>query len=157
MQLRASGHRFLVLDDSGAHAHHLGERPERDAISVREAASAVPPDAVDQPVDVFLEFPRDAALADPTDADHRDQMRAALLSRSVKQLLDEVQLPIAAGKCRLELAVPGGPAHQADHPHSSPQRHRSGLAFQVVQTDVFVGDRSLGRAPRRLAHVHHPG
>ena len=57
MHLRASGHRFLVLDDSGAHAHHLGKRPERNAISIREAASAVPPHAVDKPVDVFLEFP----------------------------------------------------------------------------------------------------
>src|ERR1700693_5390801 len=57
MQLGASGHRFLVLDDSGPHAHHLGERPERDAIPVRETASAMPPDDVDQPVDVLLEFP----------------------------------------------------------------------------------------------------
>ena len=84
-------------------------------------------------------------------------MRAALLSRRVKQLLDEVQLPVAAGKRRLELAVPGSPAHQADHAHSSPQRHRSGLALQVVQTDVFIGDCCLSRPPRRLAHVHHPG
>ncbi len=84
-------------------------------------------------------------------------MWAALLSRSVKQLLDEVQLPVAAGKRRLELAVPGGPAQQADHPHSSPQRHRSGLPLQVVQTDVLIGDGRLGRPPRRLAHVHHPG
>ena len=32
----------VVLGDPGAHPHHLGERPECDAVAVAEAPAAVP-------------------------------------------------------------------------------------------------------------------
>ena len=43
-QLRVAADRVLALDDARAHPHHLGERPEGDALAVGEAAAAVPPD-----------------------------------------------------------------------------------------------------------------
>jgi hypothetical protein len=50
---------LLVLDDPRASSHHLGERPEGDAVAVREAAAGVPEDALREPVDVLLELPRE--------------------------------------------------------------------------------------------------
>ena len=47
----------LVLRDSGSHAHHLGERPECDAFAVRETATAVPRDVLDETVEMLLELP----------------------------------------------------------------------------------------------------
>ena len=61
-QLRQRARRgVLVLDDAGAPADHLGERPERDAVAVGEAPAAVPPDVVGEAVDVLLELPARAA------------------------------------------------------------------------------------------------
>ena len=72
----------LLLEDPRPHPHHLGERPVRDALAVGEAAAAVPPDVVGEPVDVLLELPGEARLADPGDADDRDELRLALLRAS---------------------------------------------------------------------------
>jgi hypothetical protein len=59
-ELFACGLGILVLDDPGAAANHLGKRPERDPVPVRQAAAGVPPHAPDEPVDVLLELPREA-------------------------------------------------------------------------------------------------
>ena len=45
-------------------ADHLAERPERDALAVGRRAAAVPVDVLDDAVDVLLELPGEAALAD---------------------------------------------------------------------------------------------
>ena len=53
---------------SGPHPHHLGQRPVRDALAVGQAPAAVPVDDVGEAVDVLVELPRQARLADPGDA-----------------------------------------------------------------------------------------
>ena len=68
--------------DPGAHPDHLGERPVGDALAVGEAAAAVPPDVVGEPVDVLLELPGEARLADPGDADDGDELGLALVRAS---------------------------------------------------------------------------
>ena len=45
-------------------ADHLAQRPEGDALAVGGRAAAVPVDVLDHAVDVLLELPRQAALAD---------------------------------------------------------------------------------------------
>ena len=57
---------------------------------------------VGEPVDVLLELPGEARLADPGDAGDRDELRLALLRRRVEELLDEPQLAVAADERRLE-------------------------------------------------------
>ena len=47
-----------------ARPDHLAERPERDALAVRGRAALVPPDVLDDAVDVLQELPGEAALAD---------------------------------------------------------------------------------------------
>src|SRR5689334_25438599 len=101
-QLRQGGVARLLLADACAHAHHLGKRPVGDALAVGEAAAAVPPDLVDQAVDVLLELPRETRLADPRDPDDGDEMRLALFGARVEELLDEPQLPVASDERRLE-------------------------------------------------------
>ncbi len=49
----------VVLGDLGAHAHHLGQRPECDPVAVGEAAAAMPEHLAGQAVGVLLELPRE--------------------------------------------------------------------------------------------------
>src|SRR5581483_12387125 len=90
------------LEDAGPHAHHLRERPVRDALSVRETTSAVPPERAGEAVDVLLELPREPRLADACDPHHRNELRLPLLRARVCQLLHEAQLAVAADERRLE-------------------------------------------------------
>src|SRR5204863_8168566 len=101
--------------DPGPHAHHLGERPVRDAVPVGETAAAVPVDVADQPVDVALELRREPCLADPGDPDDRDELRPALVARGVEEALDQAQLPLAADERRLETGRAALAAARRDH------------------------------------------
>ena len=94
--------RLLVLGDPGAHPDHVGERPVRDALAVREAAPAVPVRDLRDPVEVLVELPRQPRLADPGDARDRDEMRLALVGADVEEILDLPELPVAADERRLE-------------------------------------------------------
>ena len=68
--------RVLVLEDLRAPAHHLGQRPEGDALAVGEAAAAMPPDVRGDAVDVLLELPRRGATC--RSRRRRSPTRAAL-------------------------------------------------------------------------------
>ena len=102
MELSPSVLGRLLLRDSGAHTHHLGQRPVRDALAVGETAAAVPVDVADEPVDVALELGREPRLADPGDADDRDQACLALVARGVEEILDQAHLAVAPDERRLE-------------------------------------------------------
>ena len=146
--------RVLVLGDPRPPAHHLGQRPVRDAVAVGEAAAAVPPDVRREAVDVLLELPGEPRLADPGDADDRDERRALLVGGGVEEILDQAQL------------APSRPTNGASSPAARPRRAAARrpaararaaparLALELVLAGVGVGDRRLGCAPRRLADEH---
>ena len=113
--------RRLLLADPRPHAHHLRERPVGDALAVGETPAAVPPDLLDEAVDVLLELPREPRLADAGDADRRDEVRAPLLGRRVEELLHEAQLALAADERRLEALRAERPAPRGGHPHGAPE------------------------------------
>ena len=69
----------LVLGDPATHAHHVGERPVRDPFAVGEAAAAVPPDLLDDAVEVLVELPSEPRLADAGDPGHRHEVCATLV------------------------------------------------------------------------------
>ena len=148
---------ILLLGDSGPHAHHLGERPVRDAVAVGETAAAMPVDVAHQPVDVALELRREPRLADPGDPENRDEPRPALVARGVEEILDQAQLPLPAHKRRLETGCAALAAARRDHPRGSPERHRLRLALELVRARVLVGDRGLARAPGALSDEHGAG
>ena len=132
-------------------AHHLGQCPVRDALSVGEAAAAVPVRVGSEAVDVLLELPRQPRLADSRHPGDEDELGAPLLRGCMEQIFDELKLAVAADERSLE----PGRAHRAatagDHAQCPPELHRLGLALQLVQAGVVVGDRRLGRPLGRLA------
>ena len=146
--------RRLVLTDQTTHAHHVCERPVRDALAVRQTAAPVPVDVLDDPVEVLVELPGEPRLADPGDARHRDEVRAAVLGCTVEHVLDQLQLAVPPDERRLE---PGG-AHRAgpagDDAERAKERDRLQLALQLVSARIRVRDRLLGRAPCHLADQH---
>ena len=73
--------RILVLGDVAAHADHLGEGEVRDAFAVGEAAPSVPELIVGEAVDVLLELPGEARLADAGDPGDRDELRLPFFGR----------------------------------------------------------------------------
>ena len=87
----------------------------------------------------------------PAMPDDRDEVRLALVGARVEELLDEAQLAVAADERRLEAGRLERPAAARDDAQRAPERHRLGLALQLVLAGVLVGDRRLRRAPRGLA------
>ena len=61
--------RVVRLGQPGPLPDHLSERPERDALAVGGRSSLVPVDVLDDAVDVLVELPAEAGLADPGDPD----------------------------------------------------------------------------------------
>jgi hypothetical protein len=61
----------------------------------------VPVHLLDDPVEVLVELPRQARLADPGDSGHRDEVRPPFLRTAVEELLDQLQLAVAADEGRL--------------------------------------------------------
>ncbi len=148
---------LVVLDDAAAHPDHVGQRPVGDALAVREAAAAVPVDRRRDAVEVLVELPAEARLADAGDAGDRDEMRLSLVGAEVKQVLDLAQLAIASDEGRLEalrLLVAAAPGHNAQ---GLPQLGLSLLALELVRTGALVDDRLLARAPRGLSDEHGAG
>ncbi len=73
-QPATSGLRRILLADVGGLADHLGHRPERDAVAVREAAAAQHAGML---ADRIEELAGEARLPDPGVPDDRDHPRAA--------------------------------------------------------------------------------
>src|SRR5438270_8827828 len=111
----------------------------------------MPEHVIDRTVEVLLELPGEARLADAGDADDRDEVRLPFLRRAVEVLLHEAQLSRPADERRLELAR--GPRASADRGDSeSPEeRERLGLALQLVLARRLVRDRRRRGAPGRIA------
>ena len=59
LQLLASALGGLVLGNARAHPDHLRQRRIGDTFAVAQAPAAMPPDALAEPVHIFLEFPRE--------------------------------------------------------------------------------------------------
>jgi hypothetical protein len=144
----------VVLADPRAHAHHLCERPVGDAVAVREAAAAMPVHVVREPVDVLLELPREPRLADAGDAEDRDEPRAALFRGGVEEILDELELALAADERRLEPGRAALAAPRRDHAQRPEDVRRLGLALELPEAAVLVADCRLRHPPRRLADEH---
>ena len=154
LQLGARRRGLFLLEDAGAHAHHVRERPVRDALAVGEAAAAVPVRQLCDSVEVLVELPGETRLADAGDARDGDQVRAPAALAVVEEVLDQPQLAVPADERRLEALRLQRAARAGDDAQRAPGRNEAGLALQLVQPRVLVDDRRLGRAARRLADEH---
>ena len=147
----------LVLGDSAAHPHHVGERPVGDALAVGQAATAMPVHGRGEPVEVLVELPGEARLADPRDARHRHEVGAALVRRPMEEVLDLAQLAIAPDERRLQALGLERAAQAGDDTPRPPERRQPILALERVGAGVLEHDRPLRGAPRRLTDEHLPG
>ena len=83
------------LQDPGVGLHDLPERPERDALPVREASTLAPGDELGLGVDVGAELGDDPALAEPRFAHHRDELGRVRGHRLVEDALQQREVDLA--------------------------------------------------------------
>ncbi len=151
VELLARDRRVVLLADPAAHAHHVGERPVRDTVTVGEAPATVPVRRLRDAVEVLVELPREPRLADARDAGHREKVRLPALGRFVEEILGAPEVAVAANERRfqpgrLELAARAG--HDAKRP---PQFRRLVLALERMGAGALVDHRLLGRAARGIS------
>ena len=139
------------LGQAGPTADHLAERPERDPFAIRRRAAVMPPGQADDAVEVLLELPGEATLADPADPGDADEPGPALAGRRVVQILEEPKLVVAADEWGLERVGPAAAAALGNDPQRPERRDRGDLALQRVLAGGLEGDRRRGRAVGRLA------
>ena len=143
--------------DPRAHAHHLGERPERDAVAVREAAAAVPAARRPRARRCTSRTPRRAATCRCRRCRRsRRAARAAPRAQAWKSSLTSRNSRVAADERRLEAGRATLAAARGDHPQRAPELDRLGLALELVEAGVLVSDRGLASpagSPRRRARV----
>ena len=111
----------------------------------------MPQDAFHDPVDVLLELPRQATLADAALAGDRHEPEAPLAGRRVEEVLQEPKLRIAADEGCLEPVAPPDAAPLGDHPEGAPGGDRRRLALQELLAGLLVGD-----GPGRGSMGHFP-
>jgi hypothetical protein len=146
-----TGRRFVVgLHEPAPLADHLAKRPEADPITVGWAPSVVPPDTLDQSVEVLGELPGEARLANSRRTNDRDKAGPLLAGRGVKQILEEAQFLVASNKGSLKGLGPLAAATFRDHAHGAPGGNRRGLSLEVRLACFLEGDRAAGSPLGRL-------
>ena len=140
----------VLLEDACLRLDDLAERPQRDPVAVGEAASLAPGDELGVGVDDALELVDEAALADARDADEREELWRALVSRPLEGVSDDAELALATDElgARLVRDVDAEPGVGSDRP--SRPAIGVGLALRFDRSRLLVVDRLAGRAVGRL-------
>jgi hypothetical protein len=144
--------RFLLrigLEDAGVGLHHLAEGPVGHALAVGKATPLAPEDELGQDVDRREQLGDEPALADPRDADERDELRRLLLRCSLEGASKQVELLVAPHE---ERAAGPPNVHSEARPRIDglPDRDRLGLALGFDGIVIQIRDCLSGRAARRL-------
>ncbi len=138
----------IVVADPGGLAHDLGDRPERDAVPVREASSPEDPRARHHRPD---ELPRQAGLADARLADDGHHPAFELRDRLVECRAQEAHLRLPADHRRV-LASRG--ALIRDDRGQPIGSDRLGLALERQRLDPRDLDRIPDELVRGATDVH---
>ena len=91
----------IVVRDPGGRLDHLGQRPVRDALAVRQRAAGEDRRALD----AGEELADQAALADARLAVDREDVRPAVADRALERVLEQLELGVAADERRGDLRV----------------------------------------------------
>jgi hypothetical protein len=153
-ELRARCGRVVRLDDPRPAAHHLGQRPEADPLSVRRGAALVPVDDLGDAVDVLLELPDQPRLADPALPHDRNEPRPSLGRRGRVEVLEHPQLGAASDERRLELLAAPRPAPLRDDPQGAICRYWRLLALEDLLPGGLERDCAAGRVEGRFPHEY---
>ena len=149
---RAGGR--LGLIDPGPAAHHLGQRPIRDAVAVGQTSALMPADDPLDPVGVLEELPQHARLADAGVSDHRHEPGPAVLGGGLEGLDDRLQVVVAADERWLQPGAPPPAAGAGDDPQRGPGVNRLLPALDEVLAGVLVRDRGLARPTGHVVDEH---
>jgi hypothetical protein len=147
----------IGLEQPAAAADHLAERPERDAVAIGRAAAVMPPDRLDQAVDVFEELPGEAGLADAGRTDDADEPRPLLAAGRMEEVLEEAELVGAPDERRLERIRSIAATALGDDPDGAPGGDRARLALEHVLACRLEHDRLRGGALGCLADEDSAG
>ncbi len=114
----------------------------------------MPPDVLDEAVEVLEELPGEAALADAGRAHDADEAQAALARRGMEVVLQLAELLVTPDERRLERLRPTDPAALGDHADRPPRRYRADLALEDLVGGGLEDDRAGRRTLRGLADQH---
>ena len=146
--------RRVLLDDAGLRLDDLRERPERDTVAVREAATLAPRDELRVGIGDARQLVHEAALADARHADEREELRRSLVPCALEGIADDAELALAAdqsGACLVCDVDAEARVGRLRLPHCDRLR----LALRLDGLGVLVVDRacaSPGTSSRRPAH-----
>jgi len=129
--------------------HDLAERPERDPVSVREAASLSPVHDLRPIVHPAAELGEETGLADAGLADDGDELDRRLAEHSLERLLEQTELVVAADERRCGRGL-GVDTEAAACTHRAPDGQRLRLPFDRDGLELVVLDRRSGRTVRVL-------
>ncbi len=110
-----------------------------------------------QSVHVLEELPAQPGLADASYPGHLHEMRPAIVSAREKEVLHQLELPLAPDERRLKPFRFHATANAGHDAVGLPQMHGFSFALQRMHANVPVRYRGISRALRGLAHEHAPG
>ena len=141
---------IVGLEHARLRLHHLAERPQAHSFAVRQRAALPPQRQLRLMVDPLEELPDEAALADPGDADERDELGLALSARAVQRADQRLELV----RSRPTRDVP--PSWRTSTPKpafaSSASQTATGSVFPFasIGAALAIVDRALGRSVGRV-------
>ena len=141
--------RRVPLENTGLRLDDLAERPERDPVAVREATALTPGDQLGVRLDDLRELVDETALADPGDADERQELRRALVPGALEGVPDDTELALAADELRARLVRDVDPEARVGG-RRLPHRDRLRLALRLDRRRFLVVDGGAGRPVGRL-------
>ncbi len=133
MELLAHGLRRVLLEDAGLCLDDLGERPERDAVAVRETAALPPGDELRFRVGDLGELVDETALADARNTDERHELRRPLVARAVEGFSEDGELALPPDELRPRIVR--DICAEARSGRRSPPTPATGSALPFASTD----------------------
>ena len=134
----------VVVGDPGRRLDHLRERPVRDALAVREAASGEDARALD----AVRELAREPALPDARLAVDREQVRAAVPHGPRVRVVEELELRVAAHERRARTDRPRAAVERVE---DAPGAVRGTEASQLERAGILEHEAAAREAVRRGA------
>jgi hypothetical protein len=134
------------FEDAGMHLDDLPERPERDPVSVREAAAASPDRRSRQPTGKLVELGQQPTLPDPRLADDRQKPPAAFVQRRVQRSPEPFHFRSAADQAHRSRGGGSCPGRKR-----TPHGHRLRLALCLDRIEPLVVEQALRLTIGQLA------
>ncbi len=152
VELRCGLAWVVRLEDPRLGFHDLAERPERDALTVGQAAPVTPGDDVGTLVEGGAKLGDEAALADPRLADDRDELDRRFALGAEERLEQQCALVLASDERAVRRCL--WLADAAAGVGRAPDRDRVGLPLRLDRVEWLERDRRLGRPHRGLVDKH---